>query len=125
MKKKLLFNIMVDAERKVARKRRKETTWALGITRPVKELVVGSWVDGKVRNILPHGAYVDIGAEKDGLLHVKDMSESFTTSPSDKVQPGQLVSVRVKHVAMSPIVIALSLVPENGQLTILSVPCQP
>ncbi len=116
MKKKLLYDIMVNSERKAARMRRKETTWSLGVTRPVKELIVGSWVDGKVRNILPYGAYVDIGAEKDGLLHVKDMSECFVSNPHDKVEPGQLVNVRVKHVAMNPAVIALSLVPEKGKL---------
>ncbi len=116
MKKKLLYDIMVNSERKAARNRRKETTWSLGVTRTVKELIVGSWVDGKVRNILPYGAYVDIGAEKDGLLHVKDMSECFVSNPHDEVEPGQLVNVRVKHVAANPAVIALSRVPEKGKL---------
>ncbi len=116
---------MVDAECKAARKRRGNTTWLDKVTHPITDLVVGSWVDGKVRNILPYGAYVDIGAEKDGLLHVKDMSVCFVSNPHDKVEPGQLVNVRVKHVATNPSVIALSLVPEKGKLFCIFPPPPP
>ncbi len=54
----------------------------------------GKVVPGRVRSILPYGAFVDIGGA-DGLLHVKDMAHTRVEKPEDIVHVGQEIEVRV------------------------------
>lgn len=54
-------------------------------------------VTGKVRTIMPYGAFVDIGGV-DGLLHVSDMSYSRVEDPRHVVSEGQQVEVKVLKV---------------------------
>ena len=54
----------------------------------------GQVVEGTVRNIMPYGAFVDIGGA-DGLLHVQDMAWSRVEKPEDIVKPGQTLSVKI------------------------------
>ncbi len=61
------------------------------------DLVEGKTVRGVVKNIMPYGAFVDIGGI-DGLLHVKDMSYSRVEDPSKVVQPGQQLELMVLKV---------------------------
>jgi len=41
--------------------------------KPLSEYSVGSTVEGKIINIMPYGAFVDIGATTDGLVHVSQV----------------------------------------------------
>ncbi|CAN0473474.1 unnamed protein product, partial [Hapterophycus canaliculatus] len=45
-----------------------------------------------------YGAWVDVNAERDGLLHVKDMGETFTPSAGDVVETKDIILARVKFV---------------------------
>lgn len=54
----------------------------------------GMIVPGKVRSLMPYGAFVDIGGT-DGLLHVKDMAHGRVEKPDDIVHVGQEIEVRV------------------------------
>ncbi len=54
----------------------------------------GKVVTGKVRSIMPYGAFVDIGGT-DGLLHIKDMAHGRVEKPEDIVHVGQEVEVRI------------------------------
>lgn len=54
----------------------------------------GQIVKGVVRNVMPYGAFVDIGGE-DGLVHVSDLSHGHVDKPEDVVQPGQEVEVKI------------------------------
>ncbi|CAO2822883.1 unnamed protein product [Amaranthus hypochondriacus] len=67
---------------------------------PVKkeELVPGAMFTGKVRSILPFGAFVDFGAFTDGLVHVSMLSDSFVKDVNDVVSVGQEVKVRLVEV---------------------------
>lgn len=55
-------------------------------------------VSGKVTKIEKFGAFVDIGAERPGLLHVSEMSHDYVRKPEDIVTVGQEVQVRVLEV---------------------------
>ncbi|MFA9477865.1 S1 RNA-binding domain-containing protein [Phycisphaerales bacterium AB-hyl4] len=57
-------------------------------------LEVGQTIEGKVSNIVDFGAFVDIGGV-DGLIHVSDLSYTHVNKPSEVVQPGQAVTVKV------------------------------
>lgn len=58
---------------------------------------VGKVVSGTVRNIMPYGAFVDIGGV-DGLLHVRDMAHGRVDNPEDIVHVGQKLEVKILSV---------------------------
>lgn len=57
-----------------------------------------------------YGAWVDVNAERDGLLHVKDMGETFTPSAGDVVATKDIILARVKFVDANTGKLGLSLV---------------
>jgi small subunit ribosomal protein S1 len=54
----------------------------------------GSVVTGTVKNLTEYGAFVDLGGI-DGLLHVSDMSHGRVTHPSEVVNVGDEITVKV------------------------------
>ena len=54
----------------------------------------GGDIRGIVKNLTEYGAFIDLGGI-DGLLHVSDMSHGRVTHPSEVVQVGQELSLRV------------------------------
>jgi len=65
--------------------------------------------------VQPYGAFVDIGAASDGLVHISHLSTEFVSSVADVVSQGQAVSVRVLSVDAATGKIALSMVPEGEE----------
>ncbi|KAE8731973.1 Elongation factor Ts [Hibiscus syriacus] len=63
---------------------------------PVKneKIIPGTMFTGKVRSIQPFGAFVDIGAFTEGLMHVSKLSDSFVKDVASVVSVGQEVNVR-------------------------------
>jgi small subunit ribosomal protein S1 len=60
-------------------------------------LVEGAEVVGKVKNLADYGVFVDLGG-MDGLLHITDLAWGRVGHPSEVVQVGQEVRVKVlKH----------------------------
>ncbi|MFJ5757825.1 30S ribosomal protein S1 [Neobacillus sp. NPDC093182] len=57
----------------------------------------GSVIDGTVQRITDFGAFVDIGGI-DGLVHISQLSYQHIDKPSDVVQEGQKVKVKVLNV---------------------------
>ncbi|MBI2032364.1 MAG: polyribonucleotide nucleotidyltransferase [Candidatus Levybacteria bacterium] len=68
------------------------TDWVSGLTR---EVTIGENFEGEVKRILPFGAFVEILPGKEGMVHVSQMAEGFVKNPSDVVQIGEKVKVRV------------------------------
>jgi polyribonucleotide nucleotidyltransferase len=58
----------------------------------------GETFEGEVKRILPFGAFVEILPGKEGMVHVSKMSTEFVNNPSDVVQIGQKVKVRVVEI---------------------------
>ena len=70
----------------------------------------GSTVTGEVRNLTNYGAFVELEAGIDGLLHVSDMSWTRKIShPNEVVEKGQEVTCRVLSVDQERRRIALGL----------------
>ena len=64
--------------------------------RPLGELKVGSERNGTVISVTNFGAYVDLGMECDGLVHVSQLTRKmFVEHPRQVVTPGDAVVVRV------------------------------
>ncbi|HEX7975792.1 MAG TPA: S1 RNA-binding domain-containing protein [Anaerolineales bacterium] len=55
-------------------------------------------VKGKVTRLEKFGAFVDIGAERPGLVHISEMTHDYIKSPSDVVKEGDEVEVKVLSV---------------------------
>lgn len=61
------------------------------------KLEVGQVVDGTVRNIRDFGAFVDIGG-LDGLVHISQLSWERVNHPSEVLEEGQKVRVRIEKI---------------------------
>jgi len=59
-----------------------------------EEITEGAELDGEVRNITDYGAFIDLGGI-DGLLHITDMSWGHIKHPSDMLNIGDKVKVKV------------------------------
>ena len=59
-----------------------------------QNLQIGDVYAGKVKTIVPFGAFVDIGGVE-GLLHVSEMSRRRITNPADVLTIGQDVDVKI------------------------------
>lgn len=60
-----------------------------------QELAEGQTHTGTVTRLEPYGAFVDIGAERPGLLHVREMGAGYVRHPSEVVKLGEELEVRV------------------------------
>lgn len=89
----------VEKKKKKARKSRRHTRpRADGSPRvPLSTFSPGQRLDGVVTNLVKHGAYVDVGATTDGLVHLRDMSVEFVHEPEDILASGDAVEVYVKY----------------------------
>tara|TARA_Y100001970_G_scaffold115548_1_gene144001 strand:- start:106 stop:1413 length:1308 start_codon:yes stop_codon:yes gene_type:complete len=60
----------------------------------LKNLDEGQIVKGVIKNITDYGAFIDLGG-LDGLLHITDISWSRVTNPSDHLNIGEEIDVKV------------------------------
>jgi ribosomal protein S1 len=71
----------------------------LTMIRPVqlkwKNLKTGMRLKGKVARVESYGAFIDVGAERPGLVHVSEMSTDYVSDPKDIVSVGDEVEVSV------------------------------
>eukprot|EP00440_Ansanella_granifera_P008094 gb/GFBE01008759.1/.p1 GENE.gb/GFBE01008759.1/~~gb/GFBE01008759.1/.p1 ORF type:complete len:505 (+),score=149.18 gb/GFBE01008759.1/:1-1515(+) len=65
------------------------------VTNPMDSLEIGGKYEGTVESVRDFGAFVDIGAERAGLVHVSRISDGFVENPADHVSVGQKVTVWV------------------------------
>lgn len=75
----------------------------------MEDLKPGIKVPGIVTNITNFGAFVDVGAKQDGLVHISQLSNRFITDPNEAVKLGQKVMVTVTEVDIPRKRIALSM----------------
>jgi small subunit ribosomal protein S1 len=59
------------------------------------DLKIGQVYNGKVTRLENFGAFMDIGAEKEGLVHISELSHDFIKHPSEVVKVGEETDVQV------------------------------
>jgi len=84
----------------------------------LQAIVVGMTLTGTVTRIESYGAFVDIGVERDGLLHISELSDGWVQNVEDVVRIGQTVRVRVLDVDLERRRVSLTLkrVPQGPTL---------
>ncbi len=63
----------------------------------VIRLSVGQEITGKVKQVTDFGAFIDIGAGRDGLVHISELTVGRVTNVKDIVEEGQNVTVWIKR----------------------------
>jgi ribosomal protein S1 len=89
-----LSPVFVSPAIQTARRRSSSSLQALSLD----ELEVGQKHKGTVMNTAPFGAFVDFGAESQGLVHISCLQDGFVDDVSAVVQSGDEVDVWVKSV---------------------------
>jgi ribosomal protein S1 len=62
---------------------------------PWEAISEGQAIKGKVVRIENFGVFVDIGAERPGMIHVSELANGYVNSPSDVVKVGDEVEARI------------------------------
>ncbi len=63
-----------------------------------RSIVAGAVLTGRVASVREYGAFVDLGAGVQGLLHVSEMGWSRVADPTQVVRPGDEITVKVLRV---------------------------
>jgi uncharacterized protein len=61
----------------------------------LEALEVGAKLPGRITKLVEHGAFVDVGARREGFVHVSELADQFVKEPGEVVQEGQEVTARV------------------------------
>jgi small subunit ribosomal protein S1 len=79
-----------------------------------KSLAVGDVRSGRVVSVREFGAFVDLGAGVQGLLHVTEMSWARVADPAEMVKVGDEITVKIVRIDEEKQQIALSLKALDG-----------
>lgn len=61
----------------------------------ISKIEVGSIVEGKVESLQPYGAFVDLGDNVTGLVHISQISTEHIKSPKEVLEVGQTIQAKV------------------------------
>ncbi|NQX79941.1 MAG: RNA-binding transcriptional accessory protein [Hyphomicrobiaceae bacterium] len=75
----------------------------------ISDLQEGMLLEGVITNVTAFGAFVDIGIHQGGLVHVSELSDTFTRDPREIVKTGDIVKVIVKKIDIERKRVALSM----------------
>ena len=79
--------------------------------RIVKKLARGMQLTGKVTRVTKFGAFVDIGVNTDGLVHISELAPYRVAKVTDVVNVGQEVTVWIKDLNKEENRISLTMIP--------------
>ncbi|MFI3175010.1 MAG: 30S ribosomal protein S1 [Bacillota bacterium] len=74
----------------------------------VDKYAVGTIVEGKVVRMVPFGAFVELEAGVDGLVHISQIANKHVVKPEDELKVGEIVTVKVLEVNADQKKISLS-----------------
>ncbi len=88
----------VDVWVRRVKKDRIELTMIQPLALEWKEIEPDMIVKGKVVRLEPYGAFVEIGAERPGMVHVSELAHGYIKTPSEIVKEGDEVEAKVLDV---------------------------
>jgi predicted RNA-binding protein with RPS1 domain len=99
----------VDVWVKKTKENRVELTMIKPLDLEWRDIKKGMSVKGQVVRLEKFGAFVEIGAERPGLIHISEMAHGYVRQPSDVVNEGDEVEAQVIDVNRKKKQIKLSL----------------
>lgn len=81
----------------------------------IAQLQVGAVIEGTVENIMPYGAFVDIGDGISGLVHISQFSKKRIKTPEEVVKEGQQVKVKIQKVADGKVSLSMKAIEEDEE----------
>jgi small subunit ribosomal protein S1 len=90
--------VEVWVRRVVPKKNRLELTMIKPLELEWREIEKDMVVKGKVMRLEKFGVFVDIGAERPGLVHISEMTHGYIKEPGELVNEGDEVEVKVLSV---------------------------
>lgn len=74
----------------------------------VEKYAVGSITEGKVVRMVPFGAFIELEAGVDGLVHISQIANKHVVKPEDELKVGEIIKVKVLEVNAEQKKISLS-----------------
>ena len=87
-----------DEQKQASKRKRRRRKRGNRKGRPLDAFQPGDELEGVVRSVQPYGAFIDVGAERDGLIHISELRDGFVEKVEDVIKEGDKVTVRVKEV---------------------------
>lgn len=82
----------------------------------ISKLQPGLIVTGKVETIVPYGAFVNIGEDLSGLVHISQICGRHIKSPKEVIKEGDKVTVKIIDIKDGKISLSMKAVEENAQV---------
>lgn len=83
----------------------------------IARLVVGTVVTGTVEQIMPYGAFVSIGDDLSGLLHISQICRRRIKSPNEVIKVGDTVNVKIIDVKDGKVSLSMKAVEEDAEVS--------
>lgn len=68
------------------------------VTLRIRDIAEESELEGTVTRLESYGAFIDIGSERDGLVHISQITHDYINHPEDSLSVGETVKVKVLKV---------------------------
>jgi ribosomal protein S1 len=91
-------SVGVWVKRVFPKKKRIELTMIEPLVLEWREIKEGMVVKGTVTRLEKYGAFVEIGAERPGLVHISELAHGYIRTPNEAVSEGEEVEVKVLSV---------------------------
>lgn len=83
----------------------------------IARLVVGTVVTGTVEQIMPYGAFVSIGEDLSGLLHISQICAKRIKTPTEVIKLGDEVTVKIIDVKDGKVSLSMKAVEEDAEVS--------
>ena len=83
----------------------------------IARLVVGTVVTGTVEQIMPYGAFVSIGDDLSGLLHISQICAKRIKTPNEVIKIGDVVNVKIIDVKDGKVSLSMKAVDEDAEIS--------
>ena len=78
----------------------------------INAIEAGAVLTGKVESLMPYGAFIDLGDDISGLVHISQIAQKRIESPAEVLKVGQEVNVKVLKVENGKISLSMKALEE-------------
>ena len=79
----------------------------------INAIEAGAVLTGKVESLMPYGAFIDLGDDISGLVHISQITQKRIESPAEVLKVGQEVNVKVLKVENGKISLSMKALQEE------------